>query len=138
MSTLEEVQQEISDVKAKISAIEKLDSSDPLRQISLQRLPGLEQQLAELYKQRNTLAAGEPLGLYAAGACIFACDPHCWSAVAPPPGETIACGSASHARLLWPSTKRAGHASNHRLIASASHPEAVVAKRHMRQQPMSA
>jgi len=138
MSTLEEVQREIVEVKAQIADIRKLDSNDPFKPTCMLELPGLQQQLAELYKEKNRLAEGEPLGRYAAGVCALACDPHWWSAVAPPPGGTIPCGSASQERLLLPSTRRAGYASNHRLIASASHPEAVVAKRHMRQQPMSA
>ncbi len=49
--------------------------------------------------------------------------------------------SASHAGLLLPSTRHAGHASKQHLSESASHPEAFVAESlqcHTLQQPMSA
>ncbi len=62
MSTLEEVQREIVEVKAKIAAIETLNSSDPLYTTHSQRLPGLDAQLAELLKEKNRLAGGELVG----------------------------------------------------------------------------
>ncbi len=77
MSTLE-VQQEIVEVKAKIAAIEAKIAAIEAQDSSHPRLPGLEQQLAELYKEKNRLAGGEPFGLCAAGVCALSPEPVTW------------------------------------------------------------
>jgi len=58
---MEEVLAEINYVKGAISAIKDLPANDPERMIQLQRLPGLEAQLAELRNEKNRLAGGGEL-----------------------------------------------------------------------------
>ncbi len=70
------VQAEIEAVKEQIAAINALSKDDPDRQIRLSELPGLQNQLAELLKERNRLGDRIATGkLFAVKSVLWLCPP---------------------------------------------------------------